>query len=71
MFAPRPISHDARELGPEPLPYTDTYVTDWAFAFFQLVRDNATQSQGQMVDLEQNLRIGQLIKGLQSGAGHG
>jgi hypothetical protein len=71
VFAPRPISHAAGELGPEPLPYTDTYITDWVFGFVQLVRDNATQSQGQTVDLEQNLRIGQLIKRLQVGAAHG
>ncbi len=71
VFAPRPVCHDGSGLGAEPLPYTDTYITDWVFALVQLVRDNATQSQGQTVDLEQNLRIGQLVKGLQGGAGHG
>ncbi len=71
VFAPRPVCHDGGGLGPEPLPYTDTFITDWVFAFVQLVRDNATQSQGQTVDLEQNLRIGQLVKGLQGSAAHG
>ena len=71
VFAPRPVCHDGRGLGAEPLAYTDTFITDWVFAFVQLVRDNATQSQGQTVDLEQNLRIGQLVKGLQGGAAHG
>jgi hypothetical protein len=74
VFAPRPIAHDARALGPEPTPYTDTFITDWAFAFVQLVRDNATDNQGQNVDLEQNLRIGKLIEGLRgidAAEGHG
>ena len=57
-----------RALGPEPLPYTDTFITDWVFAFVQLVRDNATDNQGQTVDLEQNLRIGRLIQGLRGAA---
>jgi hypothetical protein len=74
VFAPRGIAHDARALGPEPTPYTDTFITDWAFAFVQLVRDNATDNQGQSVDLEQNLRIGKLIQGLRgldAADGHG
>ena len=74
VFAPRPIAHDARGLGPEPSPYTDTFITDWAFAFVQLVRDNATDNQGRNVDLEQNLRLGKLIRdlrGMDAAEGHG
>jgi hypothetical protein len=41
------------------------------FAFVQLVRDNATDNQGQAVDLEQNLRIGRLIQGLRGTAAAG
>ncbi len=68
VFAPREIAHDARALGPEPLPYTDGFITDWVFAFVQLVRDNATDNQGQAVDLEQNLRLGRLIQDLRGAA---
>ena len=37
------------------------YVLDWGFSFLTLVDENATSSDGQTIDVEQNGRIGRIL----------
>lgn len=64
VFRPRGIAHDARAIGPEPVPFGEDFVADWVFAFFRLVEDNASSQDGLQVDVEQNARIGAVVKAL-------
>ena len=64
VFRPRSIAHDARAIGPEPVPFGEDFVADWVFAFFRLVEDNASSQDGLQVDVEQNARIGAVVKAL-------
>jgi hypothetical protein len=64
VFRPRPIAHDARAIGAEPVPFGEDFVADWVFAFFRLVEENASSQDGLKVDIEQNARIGAVVKAL-------
>jgi len=68
VFRLRPIAHDARAIGAEPVPFGEDFVADWAFAFFRLVEDNASSKDGLRVDEKQNARIGAVVKALASTA---
>jgi hypothetical protein len=46
------------------VPFGEDFVADWVFAFFRLVEDNASSQDGLQVDVEQNARIGAVIKAL-------
>ena len=37
---------------------------NWVFAFFRLVEENASSQDGLQVDVEQNARIGAVVKAL-------
>ena len=64
VFRPRPVTHDARAIGAEPVPFGEDFVADWVFAFFRLVEDNAASEDGLQIDIEQNARIGAVVKAL-------
>jgi hypothetical protein len=64
VFAPQPTRHDALGLGEEPEPFTDRFLTDWAFAFYRLVEENASMQGGRQIDAQQNARLGLLIQTL-------
>lgn len=44
--------------------YSDRYVADWAFCFYQLAVDNASSESGMTVDVEQNERLGTVLAAL-------
>jgi hypothetical protein len=50
-----------RAIGPEPVPFAEDFLTDWVFALDRLVEENATSQEGQLVDVEQNARIGAIL----------
>jgi hypothetical protein len=64
VFRPRKVAHDARAIGAEPVPFGEDFIADWVFAFFRLVEDNASSQDGLQVDVEQNARIGAVVKAL-------
>jgi hypothetical protein len=64
VFRPRPVAHDARAIGAEPVPFGEDFVADWVFAFFRLVEENASSQDGLQVDVEQNARIGAVVESL-------
>jgi hypothetical protein len=64
VFRPRPIAHDARAIGAAPVPFGEDFIADWVFAFFRLVEENASSQDGLQVDVEQNARIGAVVKAL-------
>lgn len=64
VFRPRAVGHDARAIGAEPVPFGEDFTADWVFAFFRLVEDNASSQDGLQVDVDQNARIGAVIKAL-------
>lgn len=61
VFAPRAAGDDMRAIGPEPVPFAEDFLTDWVFALDRLVEENATSQEGQLVDVEQNARIGAIL----------
>lgn len=61
VFEPRPIRNDASGLAAEAKPFADDFITDWAFAFVAFLTENASSKDGQMIDVEQNARIGRLL----------
>ncbi len=61
VFAPRAAGDDMRAIGPEPVPFAEDFLTDWVFALDRLVEENATSQEGQLVDVEQNGRVGAII----------
>ena len=64
VFRPRPIAHDARAIGPDPVAFGEDFVADWVFAFFRLVEDNASSQDGLKIDVDQNALIGAVVKAL-------
>ena len=66
VFALAPVVHDAHMIGAAPSPFTDRYVTDWAFAFVRLVEDNARSKEGLKINFAQNTRLGNILASLRA-----
>jgi len=64
-FEARPVTFDARSIGPTPAAFGHTYATDWFHGFYRVVEDNAKSAAGVTIDLEQNGRLGAILTGLQ------
>ena len=64
IFLERPPAHDLTALAAARPAFGHDYVTDWVFAFFRLVEDNAQTKDGIDYDITQNNRLGELLRGL-------
>ena len=64
IFAPRAQANGQITLPAEPVAYDRMQYVDWMAGFVKLVEDNAMSQGGQMVDVAQNTRIGELVEAL-------
>jgi hypothetical protein len=64
IFEPVPPVADLPQLSEDPQRYDRTFYEDWFVAFRGLVDANAMEQGGQLIDLEQNHRLGELLKSL-------
>ncbi len=61
IFAPPPAVNGSPALGPRPSRYDLLFCEDWFGAFRKLVDQNVMDQGGQLVDLEQNRRLGEVL----------
>lgn len=64
VFAARPTSDSADDLPAQPRPLAQEVWTDWVFALDALFVANAKDGAGGAVNIEQNLRLGEILAGL-------
>jgi hypothetical protein len=60
-----PIAYDASAIGEQPVPFQQEFVVGWFTAFYGHVQANATSGDGLIHDRQENLRLGQIIQGLE------
>lgn len=61
-----PIAYDASGIGEEPVPFQQEFVVGWFTAFYGHVHSNATYGDGLIHDRQENLRLGQILQGLEA-----
>lgn len=64
VFVARQAANSAREIGPSPGNQQYEALAQWMYAFYRLVEDNAKSVDGLDIDIEQNSRIGAIIKAI-------
>ena len=64
VFAERPLRDAFRSLPDRPHLGAEDRLVDWSFALHRTFEDNARNVEGGEVDLEQNLRLGEILRGL-------
>ena len=62
VFSPRPTMEAGLQLPETQSPYDRMQYVDWMAAFVRLVEDNAASRDGRSIDVEQNQRIGDLVR---------
>jgi hypothetical protein len=67
-FEPKPLRFAADDLPEHEANDAATYLTDWIFALYQLYEDNAKSTDSAAVDIEQNSRLGAILKGIDGAA---
>jgi hypothetical protein len=68
-FTDRKAAFDASEVPHEPLPYADQRWTDWTHALFSMFEANALDMDGTKMDIEQNIKLGELLTELRNAKG--
>lgn len=61
VFKAEPFVSSSITLPETPVLPEDAYLEDWGFAFMQFVDDNASSSEGQTINREQNRALGQIL----------
>jgi hypothetical protein len=67
IFEPAALVTEMPQLREDPVNYDQPFFQDWRAGFLRLVDENAMDQGGQMVDIEQNGRLGGILKSLESG----
>jgi hypothetical protein len=68
VFQAKPLRFGADDLPELEANEAATYMTDWIFALYQLYEDNATSTDTADIDVEQNRRLGAILKGVDGAA---
>ena len=66
VFAPRPAIHGLPPLSDRPSPYDRTFHVDWITAMARTMEDNVRDAASGPVDIEQNSRLGRVLRKLAS-----
>jgi hypothetical protein len=61
-----PIPYDAAGIGEQPVPFQQEFIVRWFTTFYGHVQANARTDDGLVHDLQENLRLGEIIHGLES-----
>jgi hypothetical protein len=62
--APRAIAFDASGLGAKPADYQEQFILGWVKTFYEQAIANAQTTDGLIHDIEQNQRLGDILKQL-------
>ena len=65
-FTPRPVDEAVKDLPKVPYPSESEFVTDWLFMLYKLFEDNALDIKGGASNIEQNMKLGQILGRLNS-----
>ncbi|WP_035694228.1 virulence factor SrfC family protein [Azospirillum halopraeferens] len=65
VFQPRPLRFSAEDLPEQELNEAAVYLTDWLFALYQLYEDNARSTEGASINVEQNSRLGGILRSIE------
>jgi hypothetical protein len=68
VFAERKAANGAREISLEPSNQQYDALSEWMYAFHQMVEDNAKSIDGLDINIEQNLKLGSILSQVPSGA---
>lgn len=68
VFQPRPLRFAADDLPAVETNESASYLTDWLFALYQLFEDNAKSTEGATINVEQNVRLGTILRGIDGAA---
>jgi hypothetical protein len=68
VFQPRPHRTSADDLPLVEVNGAAGYLTDWLFALYQTYEDNAKSTESAAIDIEQNSRLGGILKGIDGAA---
>lgn len=63
-FAKRPAAWTSDVITETPVAPAEDFLLDWGYSFMALVDENASSSDGQLIDVEQNVRIGRILEAL-------
>ena len=66
VFEERPVNYAVRSLPERTRPGAEERLLDWTFALYRTFEDNARNVDGATVDVEQNLRLGEILAGLEA-----
>lgn len=62
VFSPPPVFDDYPQLPEDAVDFSKKWRDDWLLAFYGLSMDNVTYSGGSQIDVEQNRRLGELLR---------
>jgi hypothetical protein len=65
VFQPKPVRFGADDLPAVETSEAAGYLTDWLFALYQMFEDNAKSTAGSSVNVEQNSRLGGILRGFE------
>jgi hypothetical protein len=68
VFQPKPLRFGADDLPEIETSEAAGYLTDWLFALYQMFEDNAKSTEGSSVNVEQNSRLGVILRGIEGAA---
>jgi hypothetical protein len=68
VFQPKPLRFGADDLPEIETSEATAYLTDWLFSLYQMFEDNAKSTEGSSVNVEQNSRLGGILRGIESAA---
>lgn len=66
VFEESPVHYAVRSVPEQPQPIAENRLLDWTFALYRIFEDNARRVEGVTVDVEQNLRLGEILAGLRA-----
>jgi hypothetical protein len=65
VFQPRLARFDAADLPEAETNAAPGYLTDWLFSLYQMFEDNAKSTEGASINVEQNSRLGGILRGIE------
>ena len=69
VFVEQELHFDTAAFPEEPIGYADRRWTDWTHALFAMFEANALDVDGASVNLEQNIKLGEILKNLNTSSG--
>ena len=68
VFQPKPLRFGADDLPEQETNEAASFLTDWLFSLYQLFEDNAKSTESASINIEQNSRLGTILRGIDGAA---